>query len=241
MYDIGYVEVAVFLLTVLVFYRYTRRDKRRDHLPPHVRGWPIINQTFAHLEDDPTGHVIGWAKKYGEIFCTTSATTTFIWLNSREAFKELIDRRSAIYSSRHPQPLVLDVASAGKRITFMPYGKDWRALRNIFHRLLTPQMSRSYTPTQMFEARQLSVDLLENPQDFYMHNRRYSASVIMQIIYGRRIPQCTSFLLYLLIQGIARRYVKFTVSLRDLRITVDPGHSLSTCFRPWQTLDSLTL
>src|SRR5271170_1556396 len=87
----GYVEVAVFLLTGLVFYRYATRDKRRDHLPPHVRGWPIINQTFAHLEDDPTGHVIGWAKKYGEIFCTTSATTTFIWLNPREAFKELID------------------------------------------------------------------------------------------------------------------------------------------------------
>jgi hypothetical protein len=90
MYDIGYVEVAVFLLTGLVFW-YATRDKRRDHLPPHVRGWPIINQTFAHLEDDPTGHVIiGWAKKYGEIFCTTSATTTFIWLNSREAFKEQI-------------------------------------------------------------------------------------------------------------------------------------------------------
>lgn len=191
MYNIGYIGLAVFLLITLALYKYVIRDKRRDHLPPHVRGWPIINQTFAHLEDDPTGHVIGWAKKYGEIFRTTSATTTFIWLNSREAFKELIDRRSAIYSSRHPQPLVLDVASAGKRITFMPYGKDWRSLRNIFHRLLTPQISKSYTPTQTFEAKQLSVDLLDSPQDSYMHNRRYSASVIMQIIYGRRIPQCT--------------------------------------------------
>jgi hypothetical protein len=49
-------------------------------------------------------------------------------------------------------------------------------------------MSKSYTPTQTFEAKALSVDLLDSPQDFYMHNRRYSASVIMQIIYGRRIP-----------------------------------------------------
>lgn len=50
--------------------------------------------------------------------------------------------------------------------------------------------SLSYTPTQIFEAKQLSVDLLDKPEDFYMHNRRYSASVIMQVIYGRRIPKC---------------------------------------------------
>jgi len=151
-----------------------------------------------------------------------------------------MDRQGAIYSSRHPQPLVLDVASAGKRIKFMSYGRDWRALRNIFHRLLTPQMSRSYTSTQTFEAKQLSVDLLENPQDFYMHNRRYSASVIMQIIYGRRIPQCTASR-YAVNSGDYEEIRQITVSSRDLRIIDVQGHSLSTCFRPWQTLDSLTL
>jgi len=134
-YNVGFAEVFALLVGVYYLYKYVTRDRRRDHLPPHVRGWPIINQTFAHLEDDPTPNIIGWAKEYGEIFRTTAASTTFIWLNSREAFKELIDRRSAIYSSRHPQPMTLDVASAGKRITFMPYGKDWRALRNLFHRV----------------------------------------------------------------------------------------------------------
>jgi hypothetical protein len=59
-------------------------------------------------------------------------------------------------------------------------------------KLFTPQMSRSYTPIQTFESKQLSIDLLDRPEDFYMHNRRYSASVIMQVIYGRRIPQCTN-------------------------------------------------
>src|ERR1700733_7264171 len=132
---IGFVEVGFLLLVVFGVYRYWTRDPRLAHLPPHVRGWPIINQTLDHLKEDPTEQIIGWARDYGEIFRTTSATSTFIWLNSREAFKELIDRRSAIYSSRHPQPLVLDVASGGKRITFMPYGKEWRTMRNIIHRV----------------------------------------------------------------------------------------------------------
>jgi hypothetical protein len=58
--------------------------------------------------------------------------------------------------------------------------------------LLTPVMSKSYSPIQEFEAKQLSVDLLDRPEDFYMHNRRYSASVIMQVVYGHRIPICKS-------------------------------------------------
>ena len=64
----------------------------------------------------------------------------------------------------------------------MPYGKEWRAMRSIIHQLFTPGMSRSYAPIQVFEARQLSVDLLDRPGEFYMHHRRYAASVIMQII-----------------------------------------------------------
>jgi Cytochrome P450 len=133
-----YAQVLIFLIVAYGLYRYTTRDSPYAHLPPHVRGWPLINQTLAHLQEDPTDQVIAWAKEYGELFRTTSATTTFIWINSPEAFKELIDRRSAIYSSRHPQPMAHNVASAGRRIAFMPYGKEWRALRGIIHRVISP-------------------------------------------------------------------------------------------------------
>jgi len=209
---IGLPEILALLIVAYVSYKFFTRDPRRAHLPPHVRGLPIINQTLAQLKDNPIPMIIGWARAHGEIFRTTSGTTMFIWINSRKAFKELIDRRSAIYSSRHPQPMVTR-SSGGKRMVFMPYGKDWRAIRNIIHRviprkpglqdelntenwadrqLLTPQMSRSYSPIQEFEGKQLSVDLLDRPEDFYMHNRRYSASVIMQVVYGHRIPECTA-------------------------------------------------
>jgi Cytochrome P450 len=127
-------EIFLFLIIAFGLYKYWTRDPRLAQLPPHVRGWPIINQTLDQMTDNPITLVIQWAKDYGEIFRTTSGTTTFIWINSRKAFKELIDRRSAIYSSRHPQPMVTK-ASGGKRMVFMPYGRDWRAIRNIIHRV----------------------------------------------------------------------------------------------------------
>ena len=128
-------QLAGIVLVSYAIYAYLTYDKRRKHLPPHVKGWPLINQTFVQLEDNPAPRLQQWAKEYGEIFRTTSAATTFIWLNSRKANKELIDRKSAIYSSRHPSPMILDACSGGKRIVFMPYGKDWRALRSIMHRV----------------------------------------------------------------------------------------------------------
>src|SRR5271154_6252824 len=53
-------------------------------------------------------------------------------------------------------------------------------------------MSKSYSPIQIYEGKQFTVDVLDRPKDFYMHNRRYAASVIMQVTYGHRIPVCKS-------------------------------------------------
>ena len=131
---IGFWEVLAILIVSAVAYKRWTRDPRLAHLPPHVRGWPIINQTLDQMKDNPIPNVINWAQKHGELFTTTSGTSRFIWVNSRKAFKELIDRRSAIYSSRHAQPMV-NRASGGKRMVFMPYGRDWRAIRNIIHRV----------------------------------------------------------------------------------------------------------
>jgi len=102
---------AIFVLPILlIVIHYVTRDPRRKHLPPQVKGWPIINQTFLQLKDDPTGLLRDWAREYGELFMTKSGTTTFIWLNSMESVKELFDRRSNIYSDRQPMPMALDAA-----------------------------------------------------------------------------------------------------------------------------------
>jgi hypothetical protein len=136
MENLGFTELFVALLAVLLLYKYCTRDRRLAYLPPHVPGWPIVNQTLVQWRPDPVPLIRQWAQDFGELFCTTSGTTMFIWVNSRKAFKELIDRRSAIYSSRHPQPMVTR-ASGGKRILFAPYGRQWRALRNIIHRVIS--------------------------------------------------------------------------------------------------------
>jgi hypothetical protein len=81
-------------------------------------------------------------------------------------------------------------------------------------------MSKSYTPIQAFEAKQLSVDLLDKPQDFYMHHRRYAGSVIMQINSIRP----TNSRIELTI-GDVKMFGTYSVSYHALHHTGDRGNS----------------
>lgn len=118
-----------------------------------------------------------WARQYGEIFYTKIGGTDYVWLSSPKVVKELMDKKSAIYSSRPPLPLAQDVASAGRRQLFMQYGPKWRQLRKTSHALLNSNSAIKYQPVQDYESKQMMVELIDSPELFYEHNRRYSASV----------------------------------------------------------------
>lgn len=70
----------------------------------------------------------------------------------------------------------------------MPYGPRWRSVRKHSHALLNLSTSTNYQMIQDFESKVLLKELLQDPNDFMDINRRYSASVIMRVTYGYRIP-----------------------------------------------------
>ena len=105
------IYLALLLVVGVFIYKVARYDRRRRHLPPKVPAWPIINHTFVQQMDNMPPILRSWGEKHGEVFRTKAGTTDFIWLNSKEAVKELFDRRSAIYSSRQPMPMVFDCAT----------------------------------------------------------------------------------------------------------------------------------
>lgn len=164
------------------------KDSRRKYLPPGPRGVPFLGN-FFQLSDAETFRfkAQAWAKQYGDVFYTKMGGSDYIYLSSPTAVKELMDKKSAIYSSRPPAPLASDVASAGRRQLFMPYGPKYRVVRKIAHSLLNISISTSYQPVQDLESKQLMFDLLQDPEHFYDHNRRYSASVILTVAYGQRM------------------------------------------------------
>lgn len=66
------------------------------------------------------------------------------------------------------------------------YGKKWRTIRSTVHEHLNVRSSRSYTAYQELENRQLLLGILDKPERWNDHLRRYTNSITTQIVFGFR-------------------------------------------------------
>ncbi|KAJ5151788.1 hypothetical protein N7492_010083 [Penicillium capsulatum] len=179
--------LGLLVLLVIIFYK-SRKDQASAF--PSPPGLPIIGNSLQ-ISSQLQVQFIQWARQFGEVYRVRLGLTDWYILNSPEAVKEILDKQSAVTSSRPPWPILSDALSGGRRFLFMPYGVEWRRLRSVGHKLLTPRMSAKFQPSQELEATQLMHNLLtgnDSGKDFYMHVRRYTVSVLMTSTYGRRIP-----------------------------------------------------
>jgi hypothetical protein len=100
---------------------------------------------------------------------------------------DLLEKRANIYSSRPFRPMCQDIMSGGARMVLMPYSDRWRNQRKIMHSILNSRKAESqFVPYQDLEAKQLVYDYLTNSENFHICNQRFSNSVIMSVVFGRR-------------------------------------------------------
>jgi len=194
MIDLSLLLKTAFLAAVIVFfYRLLKPRTVPNGLRtvPGPPGLPLLGNAHQ-ISQHPHQDYMRWAKEYGEVYKIRLGWNDWYMLNSPEAVKDIMDRQSANTSSRHPMPVASQALSGGLRFLFMTYGPDWRRMRSLAHKLLTPKMSDTFQPSQDFEAKQLLYDILTDNKDdteFYMHIRRYTVSVMMTSTYGRRVPK----------------------------------------------------
>jgi hypothetical protein len=70
----------------------------------------------AHLQFEK------WAREYGPVYSLMLGTQCLIVLSSDEAVKELLDRRSGIYSDRQEMYIGQVLCSGGLRLLMMVHG-----------------------------------------------------------------------------------------------------------------------
>ena len=71
-------------------------------------------------------------------------------------------------------------------ILLVPYGDGWRKLRKVCQSLLNVNAVDKLLPIQNAEATQTMAQLLQDPEGYYDHIRRYSTAVILASVYGQR-------------------------------------------------------
>ncbi|KAI0451231.1 cytochrome P450 [Xylaria acuta] len=182
----GTISILATTLVVIFLYRLSRIGRRPRGLPPGPPTLPLIGN--LHLMPKEKGHLQfqKWANEYGPIYSLILGTQVMIVLSSDEAVKDLLDKRSGIYSSRPDMYLSHTVVSGGFRMVQMEYGETWRMLRGIVHNSLNIKASRAYVPYQDLENKAMLLGFLEQPSRFFNHIRRYTNSISTQMIFGFR-------------------------------------------------------
>ncbi|KAH8165460.1 hypothetical protein CIB48_g2798 [Xylaria polymorpha] len=164
-----------------------RNAGRRPHgYPPGPPTLPIIGNLHQMPKSKVHVQLQKWAGEYGPIYSLILGTKVMIVISSDTAVKDLLDKRSAIYSSRPQMYLTQNIASGGLRWTLMQYGDNWRKIRRAAHTMLNINASQTYIPYQDLENKQMLVGFLEKPENFLDHVQRFTNSLITQMIFGFR-------------------------------------------------------
>ena len=180
-----------FVLTFLGLISYhlitTYQFNKKYKLPPLIPGLPIVGNTFQlpPLKQGVWG--MRMARQYGEMFTCRIGGSTWVFLNSSRVVNDLMEKRSALYSSRQHQPYASGILSEDSRVVLMPYGERWRVLRKIMHTILNKQNAPIFAPFQDVESRNLLVDFMDRPSEWWMASQRYANSVIMSVVFGTRM------------------------------------------------------
>ncbi|KAF8560444.1 cytochrome P450 [Imleria badia] len=133
-----------------------------------------------------------WRHIYGDIIYLRIFGNPIMVINSQEVAEDLLERRSRNYSSRPVRTMVVDLMGWDWLFSSMPYGPRWRDHRSLFHRHFRRHMTSNYHPVVLKETHTTLRNLLDSPELYAHHIRRYScfrmaAAVVMKISYGHEI------------------------------------------------------
>ncbi|KAK4939634.1 hypothetical protein LTR10_020134 [Elasticomyces elasticus] len=184
--------LAVTLLAIAAafaaFIRLSKIGRRTPGLPPGPPTIPLLGNLHLMPTVKPHIQFQKWAQEYGPVYSLILGTKTVIVLSSDEAVKDLLDKKSAIYSDRPDMFIGQKIASGDLRLVVMRYGDNWRMIHKMVHNILNIKAAVTYVPYQDLENKILLDGLLDTPQDFLNHIRRFSYSLATQMIFGFRCP-----------------------------------------------------
>ncbi|KAF2653084.1 cytochrome P450 [Lophiostoma macrostomum CBS 122681] len=189
-------------ISVAIIYSLRNVGRRASDLPPGPPTLPLIGNLHLMPERQPHQQFKKWADEYGSIYSLILGTSVMIVLSSDTAVKDLLDKRSNNYSSR-PTLYIGQVLSGGLRMLLMPYNDTWRMIRRTVHNHLNIRSARSYIPYQDLESLQMLLGVLETPDRWDAHLRRFTNSMTTQMVFGFRTTDIDDAKMHQLFDGFA--------------------------------------
>ncbi|KAJ7629458.1 cytochrome P450 [Mycena polygramma] len=154
-------------------------------LPPGPRKLPLLGNLLSMPRKLPWVTFARWSEAYSsDIIHLNVAGTSIVVLNTIEAATDLLDKRSSIYSSRPRMVMAKELVGWDAVFMILPYGKEWRASRRLFHSVFQTSVVSDFQSQQTSAVHDLLRRLMDGPDAFVEHFRHLFGSLTMSITYG---------------------------------------------------------
>ncbi|PKY03509.1 cytochrome P450 [Aspergillus campestris IBT 28561] len=189
----GITSLASVLLGLAVLYvlkQLLSSRTNRTPLPPGPKGKFLIGN-LGDLPPPGTKDWEHWAKfkeSYGPISSITILGQTIVIINDARTAFDLMEKRSAIYSSRPRMTFAGELIGWDDITGMQPYSDSFRTYRKVIHRVLGSKATAArFNPLQEVEIRRFLLRVLDRPDDLVQHIRTEAGAVILKIAYGYTI------------------------------------------------------
>lgn len=112
------IYVVVLALATAALYRLSKVGRRPPGCPPGPPTLPILGNIHLIPKEKAYLQFQKWAEEYGPVYSVILGTKVMIVLSSDQAVKDLLDKRSGIYSSR-PEAYLGNIVSNNDRMLLM--------------------------------------------------------------------------------------------------------------------------
>ncbi|KXN82010.1 O-methylsterigmatocystin oxidoreductase [Leucoagaricus sp. SymC.cos] len=179
-------DLVILVIALVLHYYYRNRRYPKLPLPPGPPRLPIIGNALEIPQNYAYEYYAKMSQKYNtDILYLEAFGQSIIVLNDLKTTEDLLNKRSANYSSRPHLTMLHELVSLNSMFALLPYGEPWRAQRKLFQRHFSPRdMAANKESAAYFIQRSLLPNLLDSPVQYREHLHNYIGCLAISMTYG---------------------------------------------------------
>ncbi|KAH8116040.1 cytochrome P450 [Phellopilus nigrolimitatus] len=178
--------VSLFAALALIIALRRTLVARSGRLPPSPPADPIIGHARKLPRDYSWETYAKWGRSYGDVISAYVLGHTLIIVNSFAAARDLLDKKSLVFSGRPWMP-VLELMGWAAGTPFLPYGARLRNQRRMMQKYFSSQTISSFRSLQEAEVHRFLHHLLVRPHKFRDDIQGLVAGITLLATYGHRV------------------------------------------------------
>ncbi|KAG1740361.1 cytochrome P450 [Suillus lakei] len=149
-----------------------------------------------------------WINTYGPIISLrVGPGRVMVIIGRYQESNDIMEKEGGLLADRPRAVAAGEILSRGLRMILAPAGEQFRRLRKLAaHTHLQAKAAETYAPIQVDAARNVILDILDNPNGHQAAANRYAASVILRVMYGKSTPTATNAPEIIVIHKMTKRF-----------------------------------